>query len=271
MEQEHRLIYLLDYLLGERGEHDTVGIPEDYADKRDLFRTLVNVRSPYPIHSDFIRVQDDFLREESKQKGIVRLNDIPTIEANNRISLWEGDITRLAACAVVNAANAKMLGCFIPGHNCIDNVIHTFAGVQLRLECAAIMEKQGYPEPAGQAKLTSAYNLPSDFVLHTVGPIVDGQVTDEDKRLLASCYHSCLETACENNIESIAFCCISTGVFHFPKEEAALIAIDTVFAFLKSGGDFKRIIFVVFTENDEGIYKKSKKIISAYSASKRWF
>jgi O-acetyl-ADP-ribose deacetylase (regulator of RNase III) len=254
MTQRKRLDWLLHYLCVECDEK--TDMPSDYTRKRELFKALMNVRPPRPVADDFIRIQDEFLRKETRNKGIVRLHDIAAIAENNKISVWKGDITRLAVQAVVNAANARMLGCFVPGHACIDNAIHTFAGVRLRLECAEIMEKQGHPEPPGQAKITSAYNLPSDFILHTVGPVVEGQVTDENRRLLEGCYRSCLELAERHKIESIAFCCISTGVFRFPNEEAASVAVETAVAFIEAGSRIKRVIFDVFTERDEAIYKK---------------
>ncbi|MDR2358052.1 MAG: protein-ADP-ribose hydrolase [Oscillospiraceae bacterium] len=247
MEQD--LEFLIETLFKERGE--TPPTVDKYPDRWSLFRSLVNVRAPKAISGEFLTRQDEVLQTLIAKRGVADIEDLAPVRDN--ICLWRGDITALKADAIVNAANSGMLGCFVPCHSCIDNVIHTYAGVQLRLECAKIMEKQGFPEPTGQAKLTAAYNLPSKYILHTVGPIISGKVTDGDRRLLASCYRSCLETARKNNIESVAFCCISTGAFHFPKEDAARIAIDTVSAFPKAG-DFKRIVFVVFTEEDASIY-----------------
>ena len=170
--------------------------------------------------------------------------------------LWQGDITKLSCGAIVNAANSGLTGCYVPNHACIDNCIHTYAGVQLRLDCAEIMEKQGHEEPTGQAKLTRAYNLPCSFVLHTVGPIVTGEPTKEDEQLLASCYRSCLSLAEENGVKSIAFCCISTGVFHFPNERAAEIAIDTVRQYKSETGSEMKVIFNVFKDLDKEIYER---------------
>ena len=170
--------------------------------------------------------------------------------------LWQGDITTLQCDAIVNAANSGMTGCYVPNHRCIDNAIHTFAGVELRLACAELMEQQGYPEPTGRAKITPAFNLPCKYVLHTVGPIIGGRVTKEDKEQLTSCYRSCLELAAENALESVAFCCISTGEFHFPNELAAQIAVETVKEFLKAQTSVKKVIFNVFKDLDKAIYAK---------------
>lgn len=212
----------------------------------------MNVRAPEPIGEDFLMIQDEYLQTELNEKGITDIADLLPVE--NSVYLWQGDITTLKCGAIVNAANSGMTGCYQPCHNCIDNCIHTFAGVRLRLECAGIMEKQGYEEPAGQAKITPAYNLPCSYVIHTVGPIVQGKLTEEHCRLLKSCYQSCLELAVQHGIDSIAFCCISTGVFGFPKREAAEIAVRTVRDFLKSH-DVK-VIFNVFGIEDYDIYRK---------------
>ena len=219
-----------------------------------LFRSHVNKREPKPVSDNFIKNQDKLLQSMIAEKGITDIENLKPIQKN--LYLWRGDITTLKVDAIVNAANSGMLGCFVPCHACIDNAIHTFAGVQLRLECAKIMSKQGHPEPTGKAKITAAYNLPCKFILHTVGAIIYDKVTDKDKLDLASCYRSCLELAEQNNIESIAFCCISTGEFHYPNEEAAKIAIQTVTDFLNSGNKKIKIIFNVFKEEDEQIYKR---------------
>jgi O-acetyl-ADP-ribose deacetylase (regulator of RNase III) len=244
--------YLLQYLLDE-GDY-TEAIPKNHDEKWRLFRALVNVRKPNPISGDFLIAQDELLQSLIAEKGITDIDDLHPVR--DRLYLWRGDISALRIGAIVNAANSGMLGCFVPQHACIDNAIHTFSGVQLRIECAAIMEKQGHQEPTGQAKITKAYNLPSDYILHTVGPIVDRLLTDEHRRLLASCYHSCLALADENQIESVAFCCISTGEFRFPNEEAAQIAIAEVLDYVQSDGGVKRIVFNVFKEMDERIYEK---------------
>lgn len=253
MEQEKRLDNLLDYLCSEYDED--IFIPKNYAQKRDMLRRLVNVRPPRPVPDDFISVQDPFLQEEAKQRGIVRLADILPCPYDSRISLWQGDITRLEVCAIVNAANSKMIGCFVPGHACIDNAIHTFAGVQLRQACYEQMREQECDEPTGMVKMTSAYNLPCRYVLHTVGPIVQGELTQKHCNELASCYYSCLKIAAKHRIDSIALCCISTGEFRFPNQQAAGIAVRTVREFMSQDTQIKRVIFNVFKDEDYLIYK----------------
>lgn len=250
MTSDEKLLYLIKYLLSEEARYKNIRIPSDKKSRFDLFRSLVNIRPPKPIDDDFIKVQDEFLQEETAAKGIVDIADLKPFTEN--IYLWKGDITTLKCSAIVNAANSQMLGCFQPCHSCIDNAIHTFSGVQLRLECAEIMEKQGHNEPVGQAKLTSAYNLPCDKIIHTVGPIVDGELTEKHCKQLESCYISCLKAAAENNIDSIAFCCISTGVFGFPQREAAEIAVDTV----RKYSEKIKVIFNVFKQSDFDIYRK---------------
>ena len=252
MTQDERRRFLLEVLLRERGE--TMALPADEAAQRRLLRALCNVREPVPAPADFLAVQDAYLQEETRRKGVTDAARIP--EAEPGIRLWRGDITTLRCDAIVNAANSGMTGCYVPNHACIDNCIHTYAGVQLRLDCAEIMEKQGHEEPTGQAKLTRAYNLPCSFVLHTVGPIVTGEPTKEDEQLLASCYRSCLSLAEENGVKSIAFCCISTGVFHFPNERAAEIAIDTVRQYKSETGSEMKVIFNVFKDLDKEIYER---------------
>lgn len=227
-------------------------LPRTAEGKWELLRSLMNVRVPEPLGNDFLSVQNELLQSLIAEKGITDIADLEPLQ--DGIYLWRGDITTLKVDAIVNAANDALLGCFIPCHSCIDNAIHSYAGVQLRLECAEIMQKQGKPEPTGQAKITSAYNLPSKYILHTVGPIINHQVHEKDRQLLASCYRSCLELAEQNKVESIAFCCISTGVFHFPNDEAAVIAVKTVQDFLKTNSHRMKVIFNVFTEQDEHIY-----------------
>lgn len=229
-------------------------IPAQEAEQKWLLRALMNVREPKAIDPEFLRVQDAYLQQVRSENGVVHVKDLEPIEKG--IVLWKGDITRLDADAIVNAANSGMLGCFHPNHGCIDNAIHTYAGVQLRLECEALMEKQGYPEKTGAAKITKAYNLPARYVIHTVGPIVAGRLTELEFRQLASCYRACLELAAAHHLKNIAFCCISTGEFHFPPEKAAQIAIDTVRAFQKEHGTELEVIFNVFKESDEAIYKR---------------
>lgn len=243
---------LIKYLLNENPEYKKVRIPSLENEQFRLYRSLVNVRTADEISAEYLAAEDEYLRQKTAEKGITDIADLSPVEDD--IYLWCGDITTLKCGAIVNAANSGMTGCYQPCHNCIDNCIHTFAGIRLRLECAEIMKKQGYPEPTGQAKITPAYNLPCEYVIHTVGPIVQGKLTAERCRLLESCYRSCLEIAVQNGIDSIAFCCISTGVFGFPKQEAAEIAVKTVRGFLKSQGI--KVIFNVFGNEDYGIYRK---------------
>lgn len=250
MNQSERQLYLIKYLLSENGKFENISIPESEDERFRLFRSLVNIREPKLISDDFLKVQDEFLKEKISSRGITDIADLVPIE--DRIYLWKGDITALKCGAIVNAANSQMLGCFQPCHGCIDNAIHTFAGVQLRLECTDIMKKQGCGEPTGTAKITSAYNLPCGNIIHTVGPVVSGGLNDTHRNQLESCYMSCLETAVRNSVRSIAFCCISTGVFGFPQKEAAEIAVRTVRKFQKNH-DIE-VIFNVFTENDYKIY-----------------
>lgn len=252
MTQNEKLLFLIKYLLSENPRYQNMEIPTDKTERFRLFRSLVNIHPPKPISEDFLKVQDEYLQKETTRKGITDLADLQPISKN--IYLWKGDITTLKCGAIVNATNSQMLGCFHPCHSCIDNAIHTFAGVQLRLKCAEIMENQGYEEPTGQAKITLAYNLPCNFVIHTVGPIVQGKLTKKHCELLENCYRSCLEIAVQNQIESIAFCCISTGVFGFPQKEAAEIAVRTVQDFQKSHEI--KVIFNVFKESDDEIYRQ---------------
>lgn len=252
MTQQERRLYLIKALLDEQPKYRNIDIPQNEMQQKQLLRSLFNIRMPSPIREDFLEVQNEYLKEETERKGITKLSDMSPVEEN--IYLWQGDITTLECGAIVNAANSGMTGCYVPCHNCIDNCIHTFAGIQLRNECNRIMQEQGFEEPTGQAKITLAYNLPCDYVIHTVGPIVQGRLNNEHCRLLESCYKSCLETVIHNGIESIAFCCISTGVFGFPQREAAEIAVSTVREFVKIH-DIK-VIFNVFRGDDYEIYKE---------------
>ena len=250
-----QLDFLIKYLIDERDEN--IDIPDDYQSKRALLRSLMNVRPPLIISDDFLKVQDELLTFENSNKDLTSPKDIK--EVNGKLMLWQGDITTLKVDAIVNAANSKLLGCFIPQHNCIDNVIHSAAGVQLRAECNRIMQTQGHDEEVGGAKITGAYNLPSKHVIHTVGPAIPygSKPSKKDCDDLASCYNSCLDIASYNRLESIAFCCISTGVFNFPQDLAAKIAIETVTQYLKSNEtSLKHIIFNVFTDKDYLIYKE---------------
>ena len=254
MTQNEKREYLIQYLLDENKRYKGYGIPSDTSEQKSLLRALMNVRMPDSISEDFLNVQDEYLKEEIAKGGIVDVKDLPPTKSDDRIILWQGDITTLKVDAIVNAANSQMCGCFQPNHNCIDNIIHTKAGIQLRLKCYNIMEQQGQEEPTGQAKITPAYNLPCKYVIHTVGPIVQGQLTKKHCALLESSYRSCLQIAEANEIESIAFCCISTGVFMFPNDIAADIAVKTVKDFLNNSKSIKRVIFNVFKDIDKELY-----------------
>lgn len=254
MTQSERRKFLIESLLSERPEYREMGVPADEAGQRQLLRGLMNIRAPQETGADFLRMQDEYLREATAGKGITDVSDLSPVQPG--LYLWQGDITTLRCDAIVNAANSGMTGCYIPNHRCIDNAIHTFAGVELRLACDELMRRQGHAEPTGQAKITPAFNLPCRYVLHTVGPIIRGRVTHRDRELLASCYRSCLETAAENHLESVAFCCISTGEFHFPNELAAEIAVQTVKDFLKQQTSVRKVIFNVFKDMDRKIYER---------------
>ena len=254
MNQSEKRQFLIRSLLQERPEYRDLSIPAEPESQRQLLRGLMNIRAPQRIGADFLKMQDAYLQGETTAKGITDIADLTPIQSG--LYLWQGDITTLKCDAIVNAANSGMTGCYIPNHRCIDNAIHTYAGVELRLACEELMERQGYPEPTGQAKITPAFNLPCRYVLHTVGPIISGRVTKEDKELLASCYRSCLKLAAENGLESVAFCCISTGEFHFPNNLAAEIAVQTVKEFLKKQTSVKKVIFNVFKDLDKTIYEK---------------
>ena len=253
MNQEEKRRFLIRTLLEEQPEYRHMEIPPDDAEQNLLLRGLFNIRIPGAISDGFLRVQDEYLQEETRRKGITDIVDLQPAEPG--IYLWQGDITTLACDAIVNAANSGMTGCYQPCHNCIDNCIHTFAGIQLRNVCSEIMKKQGYEEPAGQAKITPAYNLPCRYVIHTVGPIVQGPLTVVHREQLASCYRSCLKLADENKVKSIAFCCISTGVFGFPQEEAARIAVKTVREYKTETHTPIEVIFNVFKDEDYRIYR----------------
>ncbi len=254
MTQTERRLFLIKELLREQPRYQDMDIPVHTQDQKNLLRSLFNIRMPQPVSKEFLDVQDEYLKTETAEKGITDFADlIPTQED---LYLWQGDATTLRCDAIVNAANSQMLGCFCPCHGCIDNAIHTFSGVQLRSACADLMKKQGHEEPEGKAKITPAYNLPCKYILHTVGPIIQGRLTEKDEKLLASCYRSCLKLAEENGVDSISFCCISTGEFHFPNERAAEIAIGTVKEYKRQTQSKTKVIFNVFKENDLHIYRK---------------
>lgn len=254
MNQSERRMYLIKELLKEQPGYRDMEIPANADAQRRLLRSLMNVRMAAPVDDGFLQIQDAYLQEENRKKGFVTLADMEELQED--LYLWRGDITRLAVGAIVNAANSGMTGCYQPCHNCIDNCIHTYAGMQLRSFCSEMMEEQGYAEPTGQAKITPAYNLPCQYVIHTVGPIVQGKLTQKDQALLRSCYQSCLDLAEEKGIESIAFCCISTGVFCFPNARAAEIAVETVKEHKAQTGSDIKVVFNVFKEEAEGIYRR---------------
>ena len=254
MNQAERRLFLIRSLLQEKNEYRGMEIPTEPERQRQLLRGLMNVRAPQLSGEAFLRVQDAYLQGEIAAKGITDLIDLTPLRPG--LYLWQGDITSLRCDAIVNAANSGMTGCYVPNHACIDNVIHSFAGVELRRVCGELMEQQGCAEPTGQAKITPAFNLPCRYVLHTVGPIVSGRVSRRDEALLASCYRACLELAAENKLESVAFCCISTGLFHFPNERAAEIAVETVTQFMQKKTSVEKVIFNVFKAVAKEIYTR---------------
>ena len=286
MTQAERRLYLITELLKEDkgsagfklglvpGNEGGFVIPDDEKSQRDILRALMNIRGPYSISEDFLRIQDEYLQQVNKERGITEIADLrPVREAGGfdtstglsdrrlnrrgQLYLWQGDITTLKVDAIVNAANSALLGCFAPLHICIDNCIHTFAGIQLRLACNELMQKQGHEEGTGLCKITPAFNLPSRYVLHTVGPIIYTSVGKREKILLANCYKNCLETAAKNQLESVAFCCISTGVFRFPQDLAAQIAVETVEKWFSENPEssVKKVVFNVFGNKDLEIYQ----------------
>lgn len=252
--QEQRLDFLIRCLLNEKEEYRDIEVPADKREKQRLLRSLMNVRPPVPASDEFLKVQDAYLQERLEDRGVTKLEDLTPVQPG--LYLWQGDITTLAVDAIVNAANSQMLGCFVPCHGCIDNAIHTYAGVQLRLECAKLMTAQGKEEPTGKAKITKAYNLPCRYVLHTVGPIIYGAVTKTDQELLTGCYRSCLDLATAHGLRSVAFCCISTGEFHFPGKLAAEISTQTVKTWQQQNPNQIEVIFNVFKDSDYKIYKR---------------
>ncbi len=255
MNQNERRRRLIHALLEEMPQYQYPVFPYTADRQWRLLRSLMNVRPPMPVSEEFLQIQDAFLKEMTEEKGITDADQLPPCAKDPRLVLWQGDITTLRCDAIVNAANSQLLGCFSPCHGCIDNIIHTMSGVQLRLACHELMQAQGHEEPTGRAKITPGFNLPAKYVLHTVGPIIEDEVTPEAEALLASCYRSCLELAAENNCGSIAFCCISTGVFRFPADRAAGIAVRTVEEFLQEETGIQRVIFNVFKDSDREIYR----------------
>lgn len=256
MTQRERREYLIEYLLKEDNKISRQKMPNDKQGQENLLRSLMNVRLPQPISEEFLKIQDEYLKERNQERGITDIADLQPVTSDQRLYIWQGDITTLKCDAIVNACNSQMLGCFSPMHACIDNFIHTYAGIELRLAMYQIMIKQGHEEATGQAKITPGYNLPASYILHTVGPIIQWNVTKEDEALLASCYKECLKLAADTGVESIAFCCLSTGVFHFPQQRAAEIAVETVKDYLDIDNRIKKVIFNVFKDEDLEIYNK---------------
>lgn len=256
MTQCEKRKYLITALLNERPQYRNMNIPDNADKQKRLLRSLMNIRPPRPIGAEFLKVQDAYLKEEVREKGVTDSDTLPVSAIDRRLALWRGDITTLKIDAIVNAANSALLGCFIPCHSCVDNIIHSVSGIRLRLACAELMTEQGYDEPTGKAKMTPAFNLPCSYVLHTVGPIVSGRLTKKHCKQLANCYRSCLELASDNGLKSIAFCCISTGEFHFPQKKAAEIAVQTVTDFLQTDTQIEKVVFNVFKQEDYDIYNR---------------
>lgn len=248
--------YLIEELLKENRQYSGMKIPTDENEQKDLLRALMNVRLPKAVPPRFLEIQDAYLQEEMRRGAIVDADSLPPVPGDCRIALWQGDMTTLRVDAIVNPANSGMCGCFQPLHNCLDNIIHSKSGIGLRLYCADMMKKQGHEEPTGQAKITPGFNLPCKYIIHTVGPIIYDRVRQEDEQMLASCYRSCLKLADENGVRSIALCCISTGVFRFPNDRAAEIAVQTVREYLNGDTGIKKVIFNVFKDIDKEIYTK---------------
>ena len=263
MTQEERRIYLIHELQKQMPEYAGYPVPEDEQEAFNLFRALCNVRMPGPVSEEFLKIQDEYLQEEIKKKGITEIDGLKPVSSDERLYLWQGDITTLKCDAIVNAANSQMLGCFQPLHNCIDNIENTFAGVQLRNYMAQQMDRmrqkygEDYEQPTAVPMISPAFNLPAKYIVHVVGPIVYPTLQQKHKKQLAQCYRSCLDLAAENGCENIAFCCISTGVFMFPQDKAAEIAVKTVKQWLQDhpGSCMKRVIFNVFKDSDLRIYR----------------
>ncbi len=270
MNQNERLDYLVEQFKEDSIQYRNLIIPEETSEKRRILRSLMNIRMPKRMSPDVLRIQDEYLQERNRENGVIGLSEIPVIAERGSnhaygdiLSVWQGDITRLAVEAIVNAANSQMLGCFIPMHTCIDNCIHTYAGIQLREECHRQMNilrtKYGpeYEQPVAVPMLTPGYNLPAKNVIHIVGPIVSGRLAKEQEEDLGDCYRNTLDLCAENHIKSVAFCCISTGVFRFPNKRAAEIAVQTVTEWLSTHPDtIDRIIFNVFKDEDKAYYEQ---------------
>lgn len=254
MTQSERREYLIQYLLKEDKKIFRPKMPSDKHGQEELLRSLMNVRMPKPISEEFLKIQDEYLTQRNMERGITDVNDLQPMASDPRFYIWQGDITTLKCDAIVNACNSQMLGCFSPMHACIDNFIHTYAGIELRLKMHEIMLKQGHEEETGKAKITPGYNLPAKYILHTVGPIIQWEARKQDEDLLASCYKECLKLAADTGVESVAFCCLSTGVFRFPQQLAAEIAVSTVKNYINEDDRIKKVIFNVFKDEDLRIY-----------------
>ena len=258
--QDQRLTELVEAFKADSGQYREIETPKDVDGRRRLLRSLMNIRMPGTMPPETLKVQDEYLHARAEEKGIVTLSEIAVTEG--LISIWQGDITCLAVDAIVNAANSQMLGCFVPMHTCIDNCIHTFAGIQLRDECNRQMTRlrarygRSYEQPTAVPMLTDGYNLPAKKVIHIVGPIVSDRLTPALEQDLADCYTNTLDLCAENGLRSLAFCCISTGVFRFPPERAAQIAARAVRNWLSEHeGAMDRVIFNVFSDKDRDIYE----------------
>ena len=256
MDHKEKRRFLIRGLLDEWLKYKKMAIPEEDEEQRRLLRSLMNIRPPRPVDEGFLKIQDAYLQEEVEEKGVTDVESLTPSPSDERLILWRGDITTLRVDGIVNAANSALRGCFVPCHSCVDNIIHSVSGIQLRLACDALMNAQGHDEPIGCAKITPAFNLPCRYVLHTVGPIVSGRLTPTHCRQLADCYRSCLELASANGLKSVAFCCISTGEFHFPQDKAAEIAVRTVKEYLDKDDSIGKVILNVFKEKDYDIYKR---------------
>ncbi len=259
--QEQRLDMLVEAFKADSVQYKDLQTPEDNEGKRQILRSLMNIRMPKKLDDSVLTLQDQYLRERILEKGVVGLADIP--EVKDGMSIWQGDITRISVDAIVNAANSQMLGCFVPMHTCIDNSIHTFAGVQLRAECNRQMNRlrirygKNYEQPTAVPMLTNGYNLPAKKIIHIVGPVVEDQLTSALEKDLADCYRNTLDLCAENGLRSVAFCCISTGVFRFPNQRAAEIAVETVSKWLdEHKGQIERVIFNVFKDEDKVYYEE---------------
>lgn len=257
MNHQEQRVWLIQQLFNEEAEYENHKIPDEEQAQKDMLRALMNVRMPKPISREFLDIQDEYLSYERDAQGVVAIETLPTVPDDKRLVVWQGDITTLQCDAIVNAANSGMTGCYRALHSCEDNIVHSKAGIELRLKCSDIMQRQGHEEPTGQAKITPGYNLPSKYVLHTVGPIIQtGHPSKAQKEQLASCYRSCLALAAESGCKNVAFCCISTGVFMFPNQEAAEIAVQTVKEYLSKDSRIEKVIFNVFKDIDLEIYEK---------------